>query len=103
MDENMEIPDESMRHIEALLARHRPDMIQRMFQQAMDSRRWCTPKVCAPQLTQRRTQLGGIFAHISHIIHHVVGIGCIVFSVFRRAVISYLDHIVVPLTAVHGI
>lgn len=38
MDENMEIPDESMRHIEALLARHRPDMIQRMFQQAMDSR-----------------------------------------------------------------
>lgn len=39
MDDSLEIPDESMRHIEALLARHRPDMIQRMFQQAMESRR----------------------------------------------------------------
>ncbi|KAF2443174.1 hypothetical protein P171DRAFT_456002 [Karstenula rhodostoma CBS 690.94] len=39
MDDNMDIPEESMRHIEALLARHRPDMIHRMFQQAMESRR----------------------------------------------------------------
>ncbi|CAI6337671.1 unnamed protein product [Periconia digitata] len=37
--DDMDIPDESMRHIEALLARHRPEMIQRMFQQALDSRR----------------------------------------------------------------
>lgn len=38
MNDNLDIDDESMRHIEALLARHRPDMIHRMFQQAMESR-----------------------------------------------------------------
>ncbi|KAL1592253.1 hypothetical protein SLS60_011330 [Paraconiothyrium brasiliense] len=37
MDDNLDIPEDSMRHIEALLARHRPDMIHRMFQQAMES------------------------------------------------------------------
>ncbi|KAF2788364.1 hypothetical protein K505DRAFT_421152 [Melanomma pulvis-pyrius CBS 109.77] len=39
MEENLDIPDESMRHIEALLSRHPPQMIQRMFAQALDSRR----------------------------------------------------------------
>ncbi|EUC48615.1 hypothetical protein COCMIDRAFT_86698 [Bipolaris oryzae ATCC 44560] len=37
MDDNVEIPEESMRHIEALLARHPPHLIQRMFSQALDS------------------------------------------------------------------
>ncbi|KAJ5057829.1 hypothetical protein J3E74DRAFT_438327 [Bipolaris maydis] len=39
MDDNVEIPEESMRHIEALLARHPPHLIQRMFSQALESRR----------------------------------------------------------------
>ncbi|KAF5845383.1 hypothetical protein GGP41_002935 [Bipolaris sorokiniana] len=38
MDDNVEIPEESMRHIEALLARHPPHLIQRMFSQALESR-----------------------------------------------------------------
>ncbi|KAF2264101.1 hypothetical protein CC78DRAFT_544465 [Lojkania enalia] len=38
MDDNVEIPEDSMRHVEALLARHHPQMIQRMFQQVIDSR-----------------------------------------------------------------
>ncbi|KAF2002315.1 hypothetical protein P154DRAFT_521127 [Amniculicola lignicola CBS 123094] len=39
MDENVEIPDDSMQHVEALLSRHPPQLIQRMFQQVIDSRR----------------------------------------------------------------
>ena len=39
MEDTLDIPDESMRHIEALLSRHPPQMIQRMFAQAIDSRR----------------------------------------------------------------
>jgi hypothetical protein len=39
MEDTLDIPDESMRHIEALLSRHSPQMIQRMFAQAIDSRR----------------------------------------------------------------
>lgn len=39
MEDNMDIPEESMRHIEALLARHPPQHIQRMFSQALDSRK----------------------------------------------------------------
>ncbi|KAF2877593.1 hypothetical protein BDV95DRAFT_559612 [Massariosphaeria phaeospora] len=39
MDDMLDIPDESMQHIEALLSRHPPQMIQRMFQQAIESRR----------------------------------------------------------------
>ncbi|CAG5149681.1 uncharacterized protein ALTATR162_LOCUS2424 [Alternaria atra] len=39
MEDNLDIPEESMRHIEALLARHPPHLIQRMFSQAIDSRR----------------------------------------------------------------
>ncbi|KAH6611980.1 hypothetical protein C7974DRAFT_406750 [Boeremia exigua] len=39
MEDQVEIPEESMRHIEALLARHPPQMIQRMFAQTMESRR----------------------------------------------------------------
>ncbi|KAI4700824.1 hypothetical protein J4E81_003788 [Alternaria sp. BMP 2799] len=38
MEDNLDIPEESMRHIEALLARHPPHLIQRMFSQAIDSR-----------------------------------------------------------------
>jgi hypothetical protein len=38
MDDNFDIPEESMRHIEALLARHPPQMIQRMFSQTLESR-----------------------------------------------------------------
>ncbi|KAF2733278.1 hypothetical protein EJ04DRAFT_274498 [Polyplosphaeria fusca] len=38
MDDNVDIPEESMRHVEALLSRHNPQMIQRMFQQVIDSR-----------------------------------------------------------------
>lgn len=38
MDDNLDIPEESMRHIEALLAKHPPHLIQRMFSQAIDSR-----------------------------------------------------------------
>ncbi|KAI4656230.1 hypothetical protein J4E93_000949 [Alternaria ventricosa] len=32
MEDNLDIPEESMRHIEALLARHPPHLIQRMPQ-----------------------------------------------------------------------
>ncbi|KAI8931262.1 hypothetical protein NX059_011609 [Plenodomus lindquistii] len=39
MDDNLDIPEESMRHIDALLARHPPHLIQQMFSQALDSRR----------------------------------------------------------------
>ncbi|KAF1843406.1 uncharacterized protein K460DRAFT_378559 [Cucurbitaria berberidis CBS 394.84] len=39
MEENLDIPEESMRHIDALLARHPPHLIQRMFSQALESRR----------------------------------------------------------------
>ncbi|PSN69438.1 hypothetical protein BS50DRAFT_341861 [Corynespora cassiicola Philippines] len=39
MEDYTEFPEESMRHIEALLSRHPPQVIQRMFAQAMDSRR----------------------------------------------------------------
>ncbi|KAL6711091.1 hypothetical protein ACN47E_006966 [Coniothyrium glycines] len=42
MDDNFDIPDESMRHIDALLARHPPHLIQRMFAQALESRRSST-------------------------------------------------------------
>jgi hypothetical protein len=38
MEESLDIPEESMRHIEALLARHPPQMIQRMFSQTLESR-----------------------------------------------------------------
>jgi hypothetical protein len=38
MDDNLDIPEESMRHIEALLARHPPHLIQRMFSQTLESR-----------------------------------------------------------------
>ncbi|KAF2035076.1 hypothetical protein EK21DRAFT_54755 [Setomelanomma holmii] len=37
MEDNLDIPEESMRHIEALLARHPPHLIQRMFSQAMEA------------------------------------------------------------------
>lgn len=43
MEDHVEIPEESMRHIEALLARHPPAMIQRMFSQALESRALRTP------------------------------------------------------------
>ncbi|KAH3915464.1 hypothetical protein HBH56_074610 [Parastagonospora nodorum] len=39
MDDGLDIPEESMRHIEALLARHPPHMIQQMFSQTLASRR----------------------------------------------------------------
>ncbi|KAF2999769.1 hypothetical protein E8E13_005340 [Curvularia kusanoi] len=39
MEDQVDIPEESMRHIEALLSRHPPQMIQRMFAQALESRR----------------------------------------------------------------
>ncbi|KAF2648869.1 hypothetical protein K491DRAFT_561090, partial [Lophiostoma macrostomum CBS 122681] len=39
MEDNQEFPEESMRHIEALLQRHPPQMLQRMFQQVIESRR----------------------------------------------------------------
>jgi hypothetical protein len=38
MEDNLDIPEESMRHIEALLARHPPHLIQRMFSQTLESR-----------------------------------------------------------------
>lgn len=34
----LDIPDESMQHINALLARHPPGMIQRMFSQTIETR-----------------------------------------------------------------
>ncbi|KAH7382480.1 hypothetical protein DE146DRAFT_623788 [Phaeosphaeria sp. MPI-PUGE-AT-0046c] len=37
MEDNLDIPDESMRHIEALLARHPPHLIQRMFSQTLEA------------------------------------------------------------------
>ncbi|KAF1361207.1 hypothetical protein EJ07DRAFT_112182 [Lizonia empirigonia] len=37
MEDHVDIPAESMRHIEALLARHPPQMIQRMFSQTLES------------------------------------------------------------------
>ncbi|EAT79128.2 hypothetical protein SNOG_13681 [Parastagonospora nodorum SN15] len=37
MDDGLDIPEESMRHIEALLARHPPHMIQQMFSQTLAS------------------------------------------------------------------
>lgn len=39
MEEQFDIPEESMRHIEALLARHHPSQIQRMFAQTLESRK----------------------------------------------------------------
>ncbi|KAF2475775.1 uncharacterized protein BDR25DRAFT_88627 [Lindgomyces ingoldianus] len=39
MDDNVDIPEDSLQHVEALLSRHPPQVIQRMFQQVMDSRR----------------------------------------------------------------
>ncbi len=46
MEDQVDIPEESMRHIEALLARHPPQVIQRMFAQTLESRRlintWCS-------------------------------------------------------------
>ncbi|KZM24872.1 metal ion binding [Ascochyta rabiei] len=39
MEDYVDIPEESRRHIEALLARHHPQMIQRMFSQTLESRR----------------------------------------------------------------
>lgn len=39
MEDHVNIPEESMRHIEALLARHPPQMIQRMFSQTLESRK----------------------------------------------------------------
>lgn len=38
MEDHFEIPEDSMRHIEALLARHHPHQIQRMFAQTLESR-----------------------------------------------------------------
>lgn len=43
MEEQLDIPEESMRHIEALLARHPPQMIQRMFAQTLESRQLPIP------------------------------------------------------------
>ncbi|KAJ8112794.1 hypothetical protein OPT61_g4918 [Boeremia exigua] len=39
MEDQVDIPEESMRHIEALLAKHHPQVIQRMFAQTLESRR----------------------------------------------------------------
>ncbi|KAF2188707.1 hypothetical protein K469DRAFT_748431 [Zopfia rhizophila CBS 207.26] len=39
MDEGQDFPEESLAHIEALLSRHPPQEIMRMFQQVLDSRR----------------------------------------------------------------
>ncbi|ORY11301.1 hypothetical protein BCR34DRAFT_587964 [Clohesyomyces aquaticus] len=39
MEEHVEIPDDSLQHVEALLQRHPPHLIQRMFAQVLDSRR----------------------------------------------------------------
>ncbi|KAF2105801.1 hypothetical protein BDV96DRAFT_474604, partial [Lophiotrema nucula] len=39
MEDNFQMDEESMRHVEALLQRHPPQLIQRMFQQVIDSRR----------------------------------------------------------------
>jgi hypothetical protein len=46
MEDHLDIPEESMRHIEALLSKHPPQMIQRMFAQAIDSRRLVLLAVC---------------------------------------------------------
>jgi hypothetical protein len=47
MEDNLDIPEESMRHIEALLARHPPHLIQRMFSQTLESRT-CDPAARTP-------------------------------------------------------
>ncbi|KAF2124988.1 hypothetical protein P153DRAFT_434693 [Dothidotthia symphoricarpi CBS 119687] len=39
MEDLVDIPEDSMRHVEALLARHPPHLIQRMFAQTIESRR----------------------------------------------------------------
>lgn len=50
MEERVEIPEESMQHIEALLARHPPHLIQRMFAQTIESRK-SVSKFCTYELT----------------------------------------------------
>lgn len=38
MEDFQDFPEESLQQIEALLSRHPPQLIQRMFQQVLDSR-----------------------------------------------------------------
>lgn len=56
MEDQLDIPEESMRHIEALLARHPPQMIQRMFAQTLESRKLRTWMMLT-ELTSTRPQL----------------------------------------------
>lgn len=64
MEDNLDIPEESMRHIEALLARHPPHLIQRMFSQAIDSRTFLGVLFCVYMLTKSRPQLYSLVIHV---------------------------------------
>jgi hypothetical protein len=64
MEENLDIPEESMRHIEALLARHPPHLIQRMFSQALDSRMFVDVPIYASALTEFRPQFHSLVLHV---------------------------------------
>ena len=64
MDDSLDIPEESMRHIEALLARHPPQLIQRMFSQAIDSRMFIDVSMYASALTEFRPQLHSLVFHV---------------------------------------
>jgi hypothetical protein len=64
MEDNLDIPDESMRHIEALLARHPPHLIQRMFSQAIDSRMLPAAQLYVYMLTKSRPQLDSLVIHV---------------------------------------
>lgn len=100
MDDNLDIPEESMRHIEALLARHRPDMIHRMFQQAMESSMFSPQPTHVQYLTQSRTQLCRILSHSFFDINNCVN-GLVVS--LSRSLVSHVDNDFVPLTPVHAV
>lgn len=85
MEDGLDIPEDSMRHIEALLARHRPEMIQRMFQQALEGRTSSSAAPRVQQLTQPRTQLGRVVAHFIDGIHRL-----------HRLVVSFVGGGIVP-------
>jgi hypothetical protein len=64
MEDHVDIPEESMRHIEALLARHPPHVIQRMFSQTIDSRKYIAVALHVYALMVFRPQLNSLVVHV---------------------------------------
>jgi len=83
-----------MRHIEALLARHPPQMIQRMFSQAIDSRMYFVFLLVVLALTDFRPQLHCLIFHVHQhrqLIRHIfIGIIMAV-AVVNRVIFLVFD------------